>query len=134
MFQAMTGFPEIKAALAEAVQTGKLGVPVSARVHLQLAEDASSDESPPTEKDWEALRSAVVELFSVCWNEAPETIHVRQHPTGRQHNTLLQTASGNTVCITIGRGCARQSTLHLLVLGNHGVVRLDGATVRCPGA
>lgn len=108
---------ELKSALAQAVATGKLGTPVSARVHVQLAEAAC---------DLPAVVGGVLQMLSPAFDEPPARVRARKHPDTGQWNVLLQTATGKTLFVTIGCGSRPVASLELFVLGNHGIIQLQG--------
>lgn len=108
-------FDEVRNALSDAVQTGKLGTPVAARVHL-LVDDNEVDVAGAAEK--------LLTMLTPCFDQPPATIRARRHDSGRVQSLLMQTRNGQTIFITIGR--SDRSSLHLLVVGNHGIVRLEG--------
>lgn len=115
---------EVQSALADAVRTGKLGTPVAARVHVQLVDDA-------VEPD--AVLAPVLEMLRPCFDHPPASVRAREHASEGQWNVLFQTAAGGTVFVTVGCGAANAPGLHLLVIGNHGVLRLEGAECFRPG-
>jgi hypothetical protein len=115
--QSMT-IDELRNALRQALETGKIGVPVSLRLHCQLAD---------REVDLVSALAAVLPLAEDCFSTAPVSLAATQDAGQRQLNVMLQYAAGSTVFVTVGRGSAVRNRLHLLVVGNHGVVRLEGA-------
>jgi hypothetical protein len=108
---------ELRAALAQAVATGKLGTPVSARVHVQLAE---------SECDLPSVLGGVLRMLSPAFDEPPARIRARKHASAPQWNLLLRTTTGRTIFITVGCGSRATAALDLLVVGNHGIVQLQG--------
>lgn len=109
-------FEELQAALEQAHATGKVGTPVAARVHLQLPE-------PTT--DPAMVLTSVLRMLSPCFTDTPNTLRVRSAST--QWNILLQTPAGRSLFVTIGCAAVTRSTVHLLVVGNHGIIRLEGS-------
>jgi hypothetical protein len=108
---------ELRTALTSAVATGKLGTAVSARVQVQCVD---------SECDLAAALGGVLWMLSPAFDERPATVRCRKHAEAAQWNVLLQTGSGRTISITIGCGSAKTTSLDLLVIGNHGIVQLQG--------
>jgi hypothetical protein len=108
---------QLRNALGQAVTTGKLGTPVSARVHVQFAEAAC--ELP-------AVIGGVLRVLSPAFDEPPARVRARKHAGAEQWNLLLQTATGRSIFLTIGCGSATTSSLDLLIIGNHGIAQLQG--------
>lgn len=111
-------FTDLRHTLQNVVDTGKLGTPVSMRVHLQL---------PGKQGDASAALSSVLAMLAPCLNEEPAELQSRRHARHAQTSVLLQTPGGKTVFVTIGFGSANQTSLNLLVVGNHGIAQLEGA-------
>lgn len=110
-------FDDLNRALAEALATGQIGTPVSLRVHFQVPDSAA---------DLAAMVAAVMRLSQPVFRERPSTLAAREHPHGRQWNVLVGYPGGATAFVTAGCGSARQPSLRLLLVGNHGIVRLEG--------
>jgi hypothetical protein len=105
--------------LTDALSTGKVGSPVALRLHLQLADSAA---------DLAQATAALMRLAETVFSETPSRVTARtRDETPRQWNLLCNYPGGQTVQLTLGCGAAASSTLHLLLVGNHGVVRLEGA-------
>lgn len=109
---------EIHQTLLEAVNTGKVGTPVALRLHLQLVS---------TDVDPYLLVAELLQLCEPLFGEEPVRVMARNNNDGRQLNLLFETAAGRTISITIGGGSTTQAFLSLLLIGNHGVIRLEGA-------
>ncbi|MFQ5730658.1 MAG: hypothetical protein ACE5KM_01760 [Planctomycetaceae bacterium] len=107
---------DIRRTLQNVIDTGKLGTPVSIRVHLQLP----GPDGNPT-----ALLDQILEMLQPCLDEFPAELHSRRHRNHSQTNVLLRTPTGKTVFVTIGFGSAEEAMLHLLVVGNHGMAQLE---------
>ena len=105
----------LQQALQNVIDTGKLGTPVSIRVHLQL----------PEAGDAKGVLAAILEMLSPCLSERPVEQHARRHARHEQTTFLLQTPTGKTVFVTIGFGSAQRPSLRLLVIGNHGIAELQ---------
>ena len=105
---------DIQGALSDAMQTGKLGTPVAARVHLLV--DGEVNIAGAVER--------IAAMLSPCFELPSETVRARRHASGRVSSLLMQTGNGRTIFISIGQ--TDRPALHLLVVGNHGVLRLEG--------
>ncbi len=109
---------DIRHTLLEAVKTGKVGTPVALRLHLQLTNADAS------------LLSTAATLIGLCeplFKVEPSQLFARSNAGGRQLSLLCETESGRTCSITIGSGSAKAASLNLLLVGNHGVIRLEGS-------
>ena len=113
---------ELKRALADAMNTGKLGTPVVARVHVQLA----SPTFAATTCGLPGVIDGVLQMLSPAFCEPFSSLRVRRHMDVEQCTLLLQTPTGKTVCITVGCGSRSSDSLELLVVGNHGTAKLHG--------
>lgn len=113
-------FHEIHQSLTAAMATGKIGEQVSVRVHLQL---------PPANADLNAALDSIIAMTDPAVSQPMTKLQSRVHADGNQWNVLLQSANGRTLFVTLGRGSVQEATLELLVVGNHGVIRLEGGRV-----
>ena len=57
---------------------------------------------------------------------SPTTVIARQTSGGTQLNVLVTLENGRTILATVGSGSVSYSVLELLLIGNHGIVRLEG--------
>jgi len=110
---------ELRQALADALGDGRVGVPVAARIHCQL-DDPQCD-----------LLAGLASLLALSEGAlSPERgarLFARYGDDPRQLSVLVSYASGQTSFVTIGCGAAADPALHLLLVGNRGIVRLEGA-------
>ncbi len=113
---------ELKQALSDAMNTGKLGTPVAVRVHVQLASPTFAAPSCGLT----GVIDGVLQMLSPVFCEPLSSLRVRRHNEVEQWTVLLQSSTGKTVCITVGCGCRASDSLELLVVGNHGIARLHG--------
>ncbi len=113
---AMT-FDDLKRTLCSVLETGKIGTPVSMRVHWQM---------PKTSTDVCAALASGMNLCQSLMKDSPSTLIARQASVGTQLNVLVTLENGRTVLVTVGSGCVHDAVLELLLIGNHGVVRLEG--------
>ena len=110
-------FDDLKRSLYSVLETGKIGTPVSMRVHWQLPE-TSTDVCP-------ALAS-IIKLCQSVMKASPSTVIARQTSEGTQLMVLVTLENGRTIMATVGSGSVSCSVLELLLIGNHGIVRLEG--------
>ncbi len=103
--------------LTDALATGKIGTPVSLRLHLQLVDPSA---------DLAGSMATVMRIAEAVFDIPTATLSAQRDAGERQLNVLIESASGQTVSLTIGRGCTDTSKLDLLLVGNHGIVRLGG--------
>ncbi len=106
----------LKQSVEEAVRDGHLGTIVALRVLMSAGDH-------PVEQlshwlDWST------KLFACEKGK----LFASQDPTGRQISLLLTLATGATISLTTVRSSGRsnESTLQLLLMGQHGVARLQG--------
>jgi hypothetical protein len=110
-------FDDLKRTLCSVLETGTIGTPVSMRVHWLIS-------NTPTD-----VCAALVSSMNFCvsvMRSSPSTLIARQTSGGTQLNVLVTLENGRTILATVGSGCVDYSVLKLLVIGNHGVVRLEG--------
>jgi hypothetical protein len=111
-------FDDLSAKLLPAVVCGKIGTPVSLRMHVQLT-DSRADLI-------QTLANAMHVAASV-FTAQPATLMARRDANRSQLNLLFSYTNGQVVMLTVGCGSAESPSLHLLLIGDHGVVRLEGA-------
>lgn len=109
---------ELNSTLSETVSSGKIGTPVSLRIHLQL---------PDSQVDLIAALAAVMRVALPLFQTNARTLMARRDSARGQLTALFSLAGGQTVLVTVGRGIVDNGCLHLLLIGNHGTVRLEGA-------
>ena len=108
---------ELRQTLLEARSTGKIGTPVALRVHVQLQD---------RQANFSIAVAAVMQLAKSVLEATPIELTARSDIDRRQLNVLFRYAGGQTVLVTLGRGAVSAASLQLLLVGNHGVVRLAG--------
>ncbi len=111
-------FDELNQTLTEARAGGKIGVPVSLRLHLQLSNPQA---------DLMAALLAVIQMARPLFGAEPSKLMARGDSTGPQLNVLATFTGGQTLLLTLGRGAVERATLDLLLVGNHGLIRSEGA-------
>jgi len=107
---------ELHSALDDALKAGEIGVPVSLRLHVQLA---------AADTDAVGLLSALMPLAERAFGSQPQRLMVRRCENADQLSVLFDYAGGQTCFVTAGKGCTKHSSLQLVLFGNHGVVRLE---------
>ena len=115
---------ELNATLAAALASEKAGTPVSLRLHLQVAE---------TTNDSVDLTAMLMPLVETVFNARASRLLARRNVAADQLNVLFTLADGKTAFITCGRGSTRHTSLQLLLVGNHGIIRLEGGQLFKPG-
>lgn len=110
-------FQSLFATVRDAVATGKIGTPVSLRLHADF---------PDASMDLGAVVDTIMTETGPLFPAARWTVMAKRNASGRQLTALLQNDAGRTVFVTLNCGGTRAARLSLLVIGNHGVLRLEG--------
>ena len=115
-------FDDLQKTLATTIATEKIGTPVALRLLVHIA-------------DLSVVPAALLAIVAL-WGESiftasPAKLTARCTADGRQHNVLLNYAGGQTLLLNIFRG-STSDCLQLLLVGNHGVVRLEGGELFDP--
>ena len=108
---------ELMQSLAQVVQDGSIGTPVALRIYTHLADPRC---------ELSAAVAAFVEMGQALFNSPPLKLAAQSDAQDRQWNLLLNHAAGQTHSLTLIRGLAERSSIHLLLWGNHGLCRLEG--------
>jgi hypothetical protein len=109
--------PDLRRTLHQALGSGRVGIPVALRLHLRLEKTGAANAD---------LVSAAAVLMS--WGEQvfgspPRDVAVSQ--SRDESLTILATcAGGQMIHVTVA--AAERAELHLLLVGNRGIVRLEG--------
>ena len=114
----MSSIAVLQETLCQAVATGKIGTVVSVRAMLHLPEETA---------DLASSASVVLGVLGRVIGSEAGSLVTRGHESGRQLNLLLRLDAGGIVSITVTRGSASRLELGLVVVGNHGVIRLEGS-------
>lgn len=115
-------FEDLQKTLATAIATEKIGTPVALRLHVHLADLSIL----PV-----ALLATVALWGESIFSASPAKLTARCTEDDRQYNVLLQYAGGQTLLFNVVSGSTNDS-LQLLLIGNHGVVRLEGGELFDP--
>jgi hypothetical protein len=110
---------DLQNALTAAIATGRIGTPVALRVHAIVASDSFNPA---------AALDAVIGLAGTAFPTKPQQMTARSGGAGQQWNVLLIYAGGQTLSFSIASSPASTggNRLHLLLIGNHGIIRLEG--------
>ena len=114
----MSSIAQLEETLGEAVTTGKIGTVVSVRALLHL---------PDEQADLETAASVVLGLAGRLIGSDAGSLVTRGQESGRQLNLLMRLDAGGILSVSVTRGSSSQVELVLVVVGNHGVIRLEGA-------
>ena len=108
---------EIKSTLLSTIETGRIGTPVSLRLYVQL-----------TKADWNLVDLGVqlLAVARVVFDSDVAMIQSQSNARQSQISVLAESLTGRTVSLTIGAGHAKEPQFDLLLVGNHGVARLEG--------
>ena len=109
---------DLQKAVSEALASGQIGTPVSLRAHWQLADPNA---------DLVKALAIILRVAEPAFSRVPDRLTARRGPDERQIHVLLHYADGKTALITLGRGSVQGESLHWLLIGNHGIMRLEGA-------
>ncbi|MCA9067800.1 MAG: hypothetical protein KDA84_02695 [Planctomycetaceae bacterium] len=108
---------DLEHALAEALKTGQLGVPVSLRIMAV---------TPQTGIELPRVIAQFAPLIRLISQESSGKVQARQHPSGQQLSVLWTDSQGRTVSITVASASTARPSLGVLVVGNHGITQLNG--------
>ncbi len=108
---------ELNSTLSAALARGKVGTPVSLRLHLQVTE---------SNNDSVALLALLMPLLQTAFGSPPNRLLTRRNAVADQLTVLFNFATGQSAMVTCGCGSARRTSLQLLLVGNCGVIRLEG--------
>ena len=108
---------ELNSTLSAALASGKVGTPVSLRLHLQVTESRN---------DSVAHLALLMPLLQTTFGSPPSRLLARRNAVADQLTVLFNFAAGQSAMVTCGCGSARHTSLQLLLVGNRGVIRLEG--------
>jgi hypothetical protein len=109
---------ELAHALYDTIRQGEIGIPVALRVSAQFG-DRSID----------VVQGAILvtQLAETAFSESlPARLHARSTSDRRQLTVLASYRLGQSCFVTTTAIDGAGSTLDLLLIGNHGIVRLEG--------
>jgi hypothetical protein len=108
---------DLERALKAELDTGRLGDPVALRIHATF---------PKVQGDIFRVVGFFRPLLSLMGNVDGGEVHAKSHPTGKECAILWTDESGITVFLTLASGTKTKQSLHLLLIGNHGMTELHG--------
>ena len=80
-------FAELHQTLTAALATGKIGTPITVRVHLQLPEPVA---------DLNAALDAIITTTAPAFSQTLDTLQSRVHADGQQWNVLMRSTNGRS--------------------------------------
>ena len=95
-------FDDLKRSLCSLLETGRIGTPVSMRVHLQMSETSAD------------VCAALASSMNICHSvmrSSPSTLIARQAAGGTQLNVLVTLENGRTILATVGGGSVKRPVL-----------------------
>lgn len=108
---------DLERALKTELETGRLGVPVALRIHATL---------PAIEGNVFRMLGFFRRLLSLMGNVDRGQVQAESHPHAKAGAILWTEESGVTVFLTLASGARMQQSLHLQLIGNHGMTQLHG--------
>ncbi len=116
-------FEELANTLIGAAENGQVGTPVALRLHGRFSE-------PKAEPS--AVLAAAIDLGDRLFGDSPARLMARGDTETQCMNALISYGGGATLFVTCG--AADRPSLHALLIGNHGIARLEGAELfdGCP--
>ncbi|TWU11337.1 hypothetical protein CA54_01440 [Symmachiella macrocystis] len=106
---------ELQPKLQQAVANGQIGSPVALRVYLK-----SSD----TDADLQSGGVTAIGMARELFDSPPARLMVRGD-LQRQATVLVTCVSGATLFATLEGGTVESSSIHLTLIGNHGIANLE---------
>ncbi|MGE3316675.1 MAG: hypothetical protein AB7O26_16280 [Planctomycetaceae bacterium] len=117
-------FRELERAVSETIRQGEIGIPVALRLNCQFG-DRSVD----------VIEGAIMALHlaeTAFAEDRPARLHARRTSDGRQLTVLASYRLGQTFFLTTTAIDGVRESLDLLLVGNHGIVRLEGGELFVP--
>jgi len=108
---------QLRSALKQALATGRAGQPVALRLHLQTGTAAATTEQ---------LLACLMPVVSDVFGDEPQRVLARSATDSGQLNLLLEYEQGATVLVSVVALGQSRPCLHVILIGNHGVIRLEG--------
>jgi hypothetical protein len=107
---------DLERTLKTELETGRLGEPVALRIHAVLPSNDNIFSWPGSFRPLLALMGDISSGY----------IHVQRHASHRQCAILWTTDTGKSVFLTWACPVKAKPSLHVLLLGNHGIMQLHG--------
>ena len=108
---------QLRLALQQALATGRVGQPVAVRLHLRAGTDTATTEQ---------LLACLLPVVSDVFGDTPQRVLARSGADSGQLNLLLEYELGATALVTVVALGDASPCLHVILVGNHGVIRLEG--------
>jgi hypothetical protein len=108
---------DLERTLSSVLASGQLGTPVAVRIHATLP-DAGGD---PLE-----VLGLFRPLIRLVSGDAGGRVQAQKHSSGKQATVLWTDADGRTVFLSVVSIPNAPQSLHVLLVGNHGITQLSG--------
>jgi hypothetical protein len=109
---------QLRRALSNSLTDESVGIPVALRICLPI-----SDPQTNLLQCWNAALDLADAAFE---NLRPARLYAQRESNGRQLSVLVTCRGGQTLSVTTGRGLMDKPSLDLVLVGNRGIVRLEG--------
>ena len=110
-------FAELRSALTRALDSGHIGQPVAIRLHLRFGNGQVAAEQ---------LLVGLAPIMADVFGDSYQRVMARSAEDRGQINLLLEYESGATALVTLVTLGETMPCLHLVLIGNHGIIRLEG--------
>ena len=114
-------FTELSSAIETSLQTGNIGTPVALRMQVRLSNESAAP----------ALLDESLAVARNVFGADPSSVTANGNPPGH-FSSLFTYDTGQTTFITLDAESSYEPALHLLLIGNRGVIRLEGAECFAP--
>jgi hypothetical protein len=108
---------DLSRALRAELDSQRVGTPVSMRVHLAW---------PDADADLEAALETMLALARSVFGSEASRVSRSTRADRRQITALCAFERGQSALFSLARGCGSRPVFELLVVGNRGVIRLEG--------
>ena len=112
-------FDELRSALKCALETGRIGQPVAVRLHLRVGTGRATPEQ---------LLVGLAPVVADVFGDSHQRVLARSNADFGQVSLLLEYDSGATALTTVVALGDAAPCLQVILIGNHGVMRLEGGT------
>src|SRR5262245_38087509 len=113
------GFTAIAAAVRQAIETGRIGIPVSARLLLHTVKNA--DDIPPL--------MANVLTEALAWFAAkPHTVWASGDVRSGHWTVLVRLTAGQSLIVSVGKQVTELPVTEVVLFGNHGTLSCEGGS------
>lgn len=108
---------ELQKSLLSEATGGRIGVPLSLRASIQLAD---------ADTDLVLVATDLLQFAGELLSGHPSRLMAKSDAQTRQINALVEFDKGQTATITVGRGSVAHDEAQAILVGNHGIARLEG--------